>query len=106
MARLQSEVRTITIVPPITSAAELKAFATLHKIKTDFTGAAAQGISGFVYGEQFDNANGAGWVPDNIPDVVATTTGELNVVLTDLDRRPLAVVNLVDLFAWAAAGVK
>lgn len=84
-----------TDVVPIRTSAELAAFAHARALRPDWHEPDEQKVNAFVQGAHLDNAMGS------CADTSATC-GELNVVIT-YDEKPVAVVNLAHLLAWAAS---
>lgn len=95
MARLTVRTVTESAVQPINNPAELAAFAEKYQLRTDWHEPDESDVDARVYGEQLDNAMGAGWILNSERD------GELNVVLR-VSGKDTAVVNLANLLAWAA----
>ena len=86
-------------VPQINTPEDLKVFAKEHGLRPDWHEPDEQGINAYVYGDDLDNAFGAGYVSE-----VEGYDGELNVVFTKNGER-IAVVNLANVLAWATRAV-
>lgn len=83
----------------INSPEELAVFANEHNLRHDWHEPDEQGIGAFVAGTVLDNAMGS-------HEPRYDNGGELNVIIVGWDKnellRPVAVVNLASLLAWAS----